>query len=76
MTINIKNLCIALVFAMLAPFQVSADEVTDFVNEVAAKLVQQLPMDKILRSNLSHRMKLDFLKTSFENSLLTSKPRF
>ena len=37
MTINIKNLCIALVFAMLAPFQVSADEVTDVINEVAAK---------------------------------------
>jgi len=46
MIINIKNLCVALVFAMLLPCQVAADEVTDVVNDVAAKLVQQLPMDK------------------------------
>jgi tetratricopeptide (TPR) repeat protein len=31
---------------MLAPLQVAADEVTDVVNDVAAKLVSQLPMDK------------------------------
>ena len=46
MILNFKNLCLALVFVMLAPFQVAADEVTDVVNDVAAKLVQQLPMDK------------------------------
>ena len=46
MIANIKRLCIALVFAILAPFQVAADEVTDVVNGVAAKLVSQLPMDK------------------------------
>ena len=46
MIANITRLCIALVFAILAPFQVAADEVTDVVNDVAAKLVQQLPMDK------------------------------
>ena len=46
MTINLKNLCVALVLVILAPFQASADEVTDVVNGVAAKLVQQLPMDK------------------------------
>ena len=46
MTINLKNLCVALVFVIIAPFQASADEVTDVVNDVAAKLVQQLPMDK------------------------------
>jgi hypothetical protein len=44
--INLKKLRIALALVMFAPFQVNADEVTDFVNEVAAKLVQQLPMDK------------------------------
>ena len=46
MIANITRLCIALVFAILAQFQVAADEVTDVVNDVAAKLVQQLPMDK------------------------------
>lgn len=46
MTINLKNLCVALVFVILAPFQASADEVTDVVNDVAEKLIQQLPMDK------------------------------
>ncbi|WP_438957266.1 hypothetical protein [Cognatiyoonia sp.] len=46
MIMKIKNLCIALAFAMLAPFHVAADEITDVVNNVAAKLVQQLPMDK------------------------------
>ena len=46
MIMKFKNLCVALVFVMLAPFQVAADEVTDVVNDVAAKLVQQLPMDK------------------------------
>ena len=46
MTINLKKLCVALVFVILAPFQASADEVTDVVDGVAAKLVQQLPMDK------------------------------
>ena len=45
MTISIKNLCVALVFVIIAPFQASADEVTDVVNDVAAKLVQQLPME-------------------------------
>ena len=46
MTINLKNLCVALVFVIIAPFQAAADEVADVVNGVAAKLVQQLPMDK------------------------------
>ena len=46
MIIKIKRLCIVLVFSVLAPLQVAADEVTDVVNDVAAKLVQQLPMDK------------------------------
>ena len=46
MIMKIKGLCIVLVFSMLAPLQVAADEVTDVVNDVAAKLVSQLPMDK------------------------------
>lgn len=46
MTINLKNLCIALIFSILAPFQLAADEVTNVVNDIAAKLVSQLPMDK------------------------------
>ena len=45
MTINLKTLCVALVLVILAPFQVAADEVKDVVNNVAAKLVQQLPME-------------------------------
>ena len=54
MIIITKKLSIALVFAVLAPFQISADEVTDVVNDVAAKLVQQLPMDrKIALKSLS-----------------------
>ena len=79
MTINIKNLCIALVFAMLAPFQVSADEVTDVINEVAAKLVQQLPMDKkIALKSLSPEetgLPEDFLRkltSDLEAALLTA----
>ena len=79
MTINIKNLCIALVFAMLAPFQVSADEVTDVINEVAAKLVQQLPMDKkiALKSLSPEKTGLpeDFLRkltSDLEAALLTA----
>lgn len=46
MVINLKKLLLAIVLLVLAPFQVNADEVTDVVNDVAAKLVQQLPMDK------------------------------
>ena len=46
MIIKIKRLCIVLVFSMLAPLQVAADEVTDVVNDIAAKLVSQLPMEK------------------------------
>lgn len=46
MLMKFQNHCVALVFVMLAPFQVAADEVTDVVNGVAAKLVSQLPMDK------------------------------
>jgi len=46
MIIKIRRLCIVLVFSMLAPLQVAADEVTDVVNDIAAKLVSQLPMEK------------------------------
>jgi len=46
MMVNLKKLCLAVMLLLLAPFQVNADEVTDVVNGVAAKLVQQLPMDK------------------------------
>lgn len=76
---NIKRLCIALVFAILAPFQVAADEVTDVVNDVAAKLVQQLPMDKkIALKSLSPDetgLPEDFLRkltSDFEAALLTA----
>ena len=79
MIINLKKLCIALVFVMLAPFQVSADEVTDVVNEVAAKLVQQLPMDKkIALKSLSPEetgLPEDFLRkltSDLEAALLTA----
>ena len=54
MTFNFKNLCVALAFVIIAPFQASADEVTDVVNDVAAKLVQQIPMNqKIALKSLS-----------------------
>ena len=46
MTAGVKELCIALALTILAPFQVAADEVTNVVNDVAAKLVLQLPLDK------------------------------
>ena len=46
MIMKFQNHCVALVFVMLTPFQVAADEVTDVVNGVAAKLVSQLPVDK------------------------------
>ena len=45
MTTSIKNL-LATLCLVLFPFSSYADEVTDVVNDVAAKLVQQLPMDK------------------------------
>ena len=49
-----KNLCTALIFVILAPFQAAANEVTDVVNDVAAKLVQQFPLDqKIVVKSLS-----------------------
>ena len=42
----VKSILLSLFFTCLLPFNVAADEVTDVVNDVAAKLVQQLPMDK------------------------------
>ena len=33
-------------FAIIAPFQVSADEVTDVVNDIAAKFASKLPINK------------------------------
>jgi len=79
MTINLKNLCVALVFVILAPFQASADEVTDVVNDVAAKLVQQLPMDKKIAlkslSPVETGLPEDFLRkltSDLEAALLTA----
>ena len=79
MTINLKNLCVALVFVIIAPFQASADEVTDVVNDVAAKLVLQLPMDKkIALKSLSPEeagLPEDFLRkltSDLEAALLTA----
>ena len=43
--LNLKSLPLGLLLA-IAPAFAAADEVTDAVNDVAAKLVQQLPMDK------------------------------
>src|SRR6056297_3371152 len=42
----VKSILLSLFFTCLLPFNVAADEVTDVLNDVAAKLVQQLPMDK------------------------------
>ena len=42
----LRRLFFGFILIMLAPIMVLADEVTDIVNDVAAKLVQQLPMDK------------------------------
>jgi tetratricopeptide (TPR) repeat protein len=79
MTIRLKQLCIALVFTILAPFQVAADEVTDVVDDVAAKLVSQLPMDKkIALKSLSPKetgLPEDFLRkltSDLEAALLTA----
>ena len=79
MIMKFQNHCVALVFVMLAPFQVAADEVTDVVNDVAAKLVQQLPMDKkIALKSLSPEetgLPEDFLRkltSDLEAALLTS----
>lgn len=46
MATKVKSTCLAIAFTMFAPIAAIADEVTDVVNDVAAKLVQQLPMDK------------------------------
>ena len=79
MIMKIKRLCIVLGFSMLAPLQVAADEVTDVVNDVAAKLVSQLPMDKkiVLKSLSPDETGLpeDFLRkltSDLEAALLTA----
>ena len=46
MTIKVKSICLAIAFTMFAPIVAIADEVTEVIDDVAAKLVQQLPMDK------------------------------
>lgn len=42
----IQYTLLSLFLSILMSFTVSADEVTDVVDDVAAKLVQQLPLDK------------------------------
>ena len=42
----IQYTLLSLFLSFLMSFTVSADEVTDVVDDVAAKLVQQLPLDK------------------------------
>jgi len=79
MVSNLKKLCLTVALLVLAPFQVNADEITDVVNDVAAKLVQQLPMDKkIALKSLSPEetgLPDEFLRklvSDFEASLLTA----
>ena len=79
MMINFKNLCIAIAFAIIAPLQVNADKLTDVINDVAARLVQQLPLDtKIALKSLSPDetgLPEDFLRkltSDLEAALLTA----
>ena len=46
MNAYIRPILISLFLTFVASLNAAADEVTDVINEVAAKLVQQLPMDK------------------------------
>ena len=46
MVSKIRAILLSLTLIMASPLSVFADGVTDAVNDVAAKLVQQLPMDK------------------------------
>ena len=43
--LNLKNFLLSALLVMV-PVSLVADEITEVVNDVAAKLVQQLPMDK------------------------------
>ena len=77
--INFKNLCIAIAFAIITPLQVNADKLTDVINDVAARLVQQLPLDtKIALKSLSPDetgLPEDFLRkltSDLEAALLTA----
>jgi hypothetical protein len=79
MKAHFQSIVLSLVFVLLAPFQVAADEVTDVLNDVAAKLVLQLPMDKkIALKSLSPDetgLPEDFLRkltSDFEAALLTA----
>ena len=79
MMINFKNLCIAIAFAIITPLQVNADKLTDVINDVAARLVQQLPLDtKIALKSLSPDetgLPEDFLRkltSDLEAALLTA----
>lgn len=79
MMINFKNLCIAIAFAIIAPLQVNADKLTDVINDVAVRLVQQLPLDtKIALKSLSPDetgLPEDFLRkltSDLEAALLTA----
>ena len=60
MNAYIRPILISLFLTFVASLNAAADEVTDVINEVAAKLVQQLPMDKKIA-----------LKSSCGSSLLT-----
>ena len=42
----VQSILLSIFFICSLPFNVAADEVSDVVNDVAAKLVQQLPLDK------------------------------
>ena len=42
----VQSILLSLIFVCSMPFAVAADKVTYVVNDIAAKLVQQLPLDK------------------------------
>ena len=79
MNAYIRPILISLFLTFVASLNAAADEVTDVINEVAAKLVQQLPMDKkIALKSLSPEetgLPEDFLRkltSDLEAALLTA----
>ena len=75
----IRPILISLFLTFVASFNAAADEVTDVINDVAAKLVKQLPMDKkIALKSLSPEetgLPEDFLRkltSDLEAALLTA----
>ena len=79
MTAYVRSILLSLFLIFLMPFTAAADEITDVMSDIAAKLAQQLPMDKkIALKSLSPEetgLPEEFLRkllSDLEASLLTA----